>query len=104
MVKPGCRVGNHFVNGKEPGLETVIDRDYKTVYPEDNNIPLLFWRPKSMKSPKQKNSKPVIRKTYEKPAVVHRELLEGLASSCGTADPVGGKESGPGWACSTTFS
>jgi hypothetical protein len=57
-----------------------------------------------MKSPKQKNSKPVIRKTYEKPAVVHRELLEGLASSCGTADPVGGKESGPGWACSTTFS
>jgi hypothetical protein len=57
-----------------------------------------------MESPKQKKSKPIIPKIYEKPAIVYSELLEGLASSCGNADPVGGKESGPGWACSTIFS
>ena len=40
---------------------------------------------------------------YEKPAVVHRELMESIAGTCDTADPVNGK-TGSGDNCTTTNS
>ncbi|MGH2536908.1 MAG: hypothetical protein ACRDHL_05920 [Candidatus Promineifilaceae bacterium] len=31
------------------------------------------------------------KRPYEKPAVVHREVLESIAGTCDTSDPVNGK-------------
>ena len=41
------------------------------------------------------------RMAYEKPAVVYRELLESIAGTCDTNDPVNGK-TGSGDNCTTT--
>jgi hypothetical protein len=41
--------------------------------------------------------------TYEKPAVVHRELMESIAGTCDAQDPVNGK-TGVGDNCTVTNS
>lgn len=43
------------------------------------------------------------KKTYERPAVIHRELMESIAGVCDTQDPVNGK-TGTGDTCTTTSS
>jgi hypothetical protein len=43
------------------------------------------------------------RLAYEKPAIVHRELLESIAGTCDTSDPVNGK-TGSGDNCTTANS
>jgi hypothetical protein len=40
---------------------------------------------------------------YEKPAVIHRELMESIAGTCDANDPVNGK-TGSGDNCTTTNS
>lgn len=54
--------------------------------------------PKKLTSKSQKE-----RKGYQKPAVVHREMIENVAGTCGDNDPVNGK-SDPIFFCTTTFS
>lgn len=39
-------------------------------------------------------STPKTKMSYEKPAVVHRELMESIAGVCDTQDPVNGKTTG----------
>ena len=38
-----------------------------------------------------KEVKPEKKLTYEKPAIIHRELMESIAGTCDLADPVNGK-------------
>jgi hypothetical protein len=38
------------------------------------------------------------KQSYEKPAVIHRELMESIAGTCDTSDPVNGK-TGTGDTC-----
>ncbi len=35
--------------------------------------------------------KPESKSVYEKPAVIHRELMESIAGTCDSSDPVNGK-------------
>ena len=35
--------------------------------------------------------KEVQKKEYEKPAIIHRQILESIAGACDTADPINGK-------------
>ena len=44
------------------------------------------------------------KKTYEKPAVIHRELMESIAGVCDTQDPVNGKEGAPTDTCTVAMS
>jgi len=41
--------------------------------------------------------------TYEKPAVIHRQVMESIAGACSDADPTNGK-TGDGDLCTTTNS
>jgi hypothetical protein len=43
------------------------------------------------------------KKVYEKPAVVHRQLMESIAGTCDAQDPVNGK-TGTGDNCTNTSS
>jgi hypothetical protein len=43
------------------------------------------------------------KKSYEKPAVIHRELMESIAGTCDTQDPVNGK-TGTGDTCTVASS
>ena len=47
--------------------------------------------------------KPENKSTYEKPAIIHRELMESVAGTCDSADPVNGK-TGTGDTCTTLSS
>jgi len=40
--------------------------------------------------------KQTAKKTYEKPAIVHRQILESIAGACPVADPTNGKTGGDG--------
>ena len=40
------------------------------------------------------------KKAYEKPAVIHRQVMEAIAGSCPEEDPINGKE-GVGDMCTT---
>ena len=46
---------------------------------------------------------PSKKQPYQKPAVVHRELMESIAGTCDTNDPVNGKV-GTGDNCTVTSS
>jgi hypothetical protein len=50
-----------------------------------------------------KELKPSKKMPYEKPAVVHRELMESIAGMCDSQDPVNGK-TGAGDNCTVTNS
>ena len=39
--------------------------------------------------------KPENKSTYEKPAIIHRELMESVAGACDTQDPINGKTGTP---------
>ena len=43
------------------------------------------------------------KKPYEKPAIVHRQVMESVAGACEAADPVNGK-TGSGDNCTSTSS
>jgi hypothetical protein len=52
---------------------------------------------------KEEHMKELNKKPYQKPAVIHRELMESIAGTCDAQDPVNGK-TGSGDNCTVTSS
>jgi hypothetical protein len=78
-----------------------LERATPVQRPAVNESRFYFSFNKTFRRIKMKELTP--KKTYERPAVIHRELMESIAGTCDTTDPVNGK-TGVGDTCTTTSS